>query len=63
MKRNRRAGYTLVERSLLPMRWLQNLKSPSLRHEGEGNYLFADGPVKTYLPKGAFEIETAPIAP
>ena len=49
-------------RSALPMRWLESVQSPSRRHNDEANYLFADGHVKTYLPRGAFEIETATTA-
>ena len=49
-------------RRALPLRWLESAASPSRRHNDEANYLFADGHVKTYLPRGAFEIETATTA-
>ena len=47
-------------RRALPLRWLDNPQSPSQRHDGEANYLFADGHVKNYLPDSVFLFENAP---
>jgi prepilin-type N-terminal cleavage/methylation domain-containing protein/prepilin-type processing-associated H-X9-DG protein len=41
-------------RDAIPLAWLQNERSPAHRHQGEANFLFADGHVK-YLRAGNIE--------
>ncbi len=35
----------------IPRRWMQDTRSPAYRHQGEGNYLFADGHVASLPPE------------
>jgi prepilin-type processing-associated H-X9-DG protein/prepilin-type N-terminal cleavage/methylation domain-containing protein len=35
----------------IPRRWMQDTRSPAYRHQGQGNYLFADGHVVSLPPE------------